>query len=41
LPHRDDALGIAVINTLDSLRVPLREMLKQRVSGVYDGIEGA
>ena len=41
VPHRDDALGIAVMNTLDSLRMPLRELLKQRVSRVYDGIEGA
>lgn len=41
LPHRDDALGIAVMNTLDSLRMPLRDLLKQRVSSVYDGIEGA
>lgn len=41
LPHRDDALGIAVMNTLDGLRMPLRDLLKQRVSSVYEGIEGA
>ena len=41
LPHRDDALGIAVMKTLDSLRMPLRDLLKQRVSSVYDGIDGA
>jgi membrane protein len=40
LPHRDDALGIAVMKTLDGLRMPLRDLLKQRVSGVYEGIEG-
>jgi len=41
LPHRDDALGIAVMKTLDGLRLPLRDLLKQRVSSVYDGIDGA
>lgn len=41
LPYRDDALGVAVMNTLDGLRMPLRDLLKQRVSSVYDGIEGA
>jgi membrane protein len=40
LPHRDDALGIAVMKTLDGLRMPLRDLLKRRVSGVYEGIEG-
>jgi membrane protein len=40
LPHREDALGIAVMQTLDGLRMPLRELLKQRVSSVYQGIEG-
>jgi len=41
LPHREDALGVAVMHTLDGLRMPLRELLKQRVSSVYQGIEGA
>jgi membrane protein len=41
LPHRDDALGMAVMEVLDGLRLPLRDLLKQRVSSVYDGIEGA
>lgn len=41
LPHRDDALGIAVMDVLDGLRMPLRDLLKQRVSSVYDRIEGA
>ncbi len=40
LPHRDDALGIAVMGALDSLRLPLRDLLKQRVSSIYDGIPG-
>ena len=41
LPHRDDALGVAVMAVLDGLRLPLRDLLKQRVSSVYEGIEGA
>ncbi|HQW58995.1 YihY family inner membrane protein [Thermomonas sp.] len=40
LPHREDALGVAVMNTLDGLRMPLRDLLKQRVSSVFEGIEG-
>jgi len=40
LPHREDALGIAVMGTLDSLRLPLRDLLKQRVSSIYDGVPG-
>ena len=40
LPHREDALGTAVMEVLDGLRMPLRDQLKQRVSSVYDGIEG-
>lgn len=35
LPHRDDALGHAVMQTLDGLRMPLRELLKQRVANIY------
>ncbi|HWS77078.1 MAG TPA: YihY family inner membrane protein, partial [Thermomonas sp.] len=37
LPNRDDALGVAVMAVLDGLRLPLRDLLKQRVSSVYDG----
>jgi membrane protein len=40
LPHRDDALGIAVMGTVDSLRIPLRDLLKQRVSAIYKDIPG-
>ena len=40
LPHREDALGTAVMEVLDGLRMPLRDQLKQRVSSVYEGIEG-
>jgi len=40
LPHRDDAIGIAVMDVIDGLRLPLRDMLKQRVSCVYDRIPG-
>ena len=40
LPHREDALGVAVMATLDSLRLPLRDLLKQRVSSIYDGVPG-
>jgi len=36
LPCRDDALGINAIRTLDELRIPLRELLKRRVSSLYD-----
>ncbi|RZA19918.1 MAG: YihY family inner membrane protein [Lysobacteraceae bacterium] len=41
LPHHEDALGVAVMEVLDGLRMPLRDLLKQRVSSVYAGIEGA
>jgi membrane protein len=40
LPHRDDALGIAVMDVIDGLRMPLRDLLKQRVSCVYERIPG-
>ena len=40
LPHRDDALGIAVMEVVNGLRMPLRDLLKQRVSCVYEGIPG-
>ncbi len=36
LPCRDDPLGINAIRTLDELRIPLRELLKRRVSSLYD-----
>jgi membrane protein len=35
LPCQDDALGIAARDALDQLRVPLREVLKRRVSDIY------
>lgn len=35
LPCRDDALGHAAIDALDQLRLPLRELLKRRVSTIY------
>lgn len=40
LPHHDDALGIAVMDVINGLRMPLRELLKQRVSCVYERIPG-
>jgi len=36
LPCRDDALGLNAIRTLDELRIPLRDLLKRRVSSLYD-----
>jgi membrane protein len=38
LPCREDALGIAVMEELDQLRLPLRELLKRRVSNVFDDL---
>lgn len=35
LPCHDDVLGIAARNALDELRVPLRVLLKRRVSDLY------
>jgi membrane protein len=35
LPCHDDALGIAARDALDQLRVPLREVLKRKVSDIY------
>jgi membrane protein len=40
LPHRDDPLGVAVMDTLDRLRMPLRDLLKQRVSAIYPDSPG-
>lgn len=37
LPFRDDSLGIAARAALDDLRVPLRELLKRKVSDIYAG----
>jgi membrane protein len=38
LPCREDALGIAALEELDQLRLPLRELLKRRVSNVFDDL---
>ena len=38
LPCRDDPLGIAAIAELDELRLPLRELLRRRVSNVYQDL---
>ena len=38
LPCRDDSLGIAAIDELDQLRLPLRELLKRRVANVYEDL---
>lgn len=35
LPLHDDALGCDVRMALDDLRVPLRDLLKRRVSDLY------
>lgn len=36
LPCRDDSLGQTAIAALDELRIPLRELLKRRVSTLYE-----
>ncbi len=41
LPCQDDALGVASRNALDALRVPLREVLKRKVSDIYTDVEGS
>ena len=38
LPCRDDRLGKAAIAELDELRLPLRELLRRRVSNVYQDL---
>jgi membrane protein len=38
LPCRDDALGVAASAALDQLRMPLRDLLKRKVSTIYDEI---
>ncbi|RZA36493.1 MAG: YihY family inner membrane protein [Lysobacteraceae bacterium] len=40
VPCHDDALGVAVRSALDELRVPLRVVLKRRVSDIYTDVEG-
>ena len=35
LPHQDDTLGRGAREALDELRVPLRELLKRRVSSIH------
>ena len=35
LPCRDDALGKSAVAALDELRVPLRALLKRRVSTIH------
>lgn len=39
LPCRDDALGASAIAALDELRIPLRALMKRRVSSVHAGEE--
>jgi membrane protein len=39
LPCRDDALGHAAYAALDELRLPLRELLKRRVSSIFAELE--
>ena len=39
LPCRDDALGQATVAALDELRIPLRALLKRRVSTIHAGEE--
>ncbi len=39
LPHQDDDLGRAAREALDELRVPLRELLKRRVSSIHQSKE--
>jgi membrane protein len=38
LPFRDDALGKAALAEVDQLRLPLRDLLKRRVSTIYDAV---
>ena len=39
LPCREDPLGQAAAQALDELRLPLREVLKRRVSSIYENLE--
>lgn len=36
LPSRDDAIGRAAIEAIDELRIPLRDLLKRRVSTIHE-----
>lgn len=38
LPHHDDPLGIAVMRVIDGLRMPLRDLLKQPMSSIFEGV---
>lgn len=38
LPCRDDTLGIAAAEAMDQLRMPLRDLLKRRVSTLFDAL---
>nr|WP_245979236.1 YihY family inner membrane protein [Lysobacter pythonis] len=41
LPCKDDVLGRAVLEVLDDVRLPLRDLLKRRVSSVYETLPRA
>ena len=38
LPCREDSLGIAALDELDQLRLPLRDLLRRRVGAVFDDL---
>ena len=38
LPCRDDELGASVSAVIDDLRMPLRDLLKRKVSSIYDNL---
>ena len=40
LPCQEDPLGVAARNALDELRIPLRVVLKRKVSDIYSEVEG-
>jgi membrane protein len=35
LPCRDDALGVSISQAIDDLRIPMRDMLKRRVTTLW------
>lgn len=39
LPCQDDALGIAARGAIDELRIPLRDVLKRKVSDIYSNLD--
>lgn len=41
LPHRDDAIGHHVARAIDELRLPLRDVLRRRVTSVWNSGESA